>query len=194
MFVKVSFNFGGQIGVALRALPCVESAFNERLLQQVSSQLSTTQQKVKIQVLSDRRLSEDYFADKVLEERAMETMELGDPTVRINVNAPSKFESARSVYKNLGEGKEGSKDDRALAKKKLLEDLMIQRKAMAPFEVFSQIKDDPIPYEQAFLRSQSLAPALSKSPSRNYDSKVSLRPTLNKKKNLSLTIDPVSSI
>ena len=79
VYSHVSYNFSGMNedgGIQLRDYTCIDSAFQEDVFIKVKQEMKK-QSQVKIEVLNQRKNSEDDFADKVAAEKGQKD---GDET------------------------------------------------------------------------------------------------------------------
>lgn len=168
---------GTSMGIQLRALECVEVAFTY-------DEFSAAQKKeehVKIEVLNRRKTSEDDFIEKVKQEKdkvaeaqnATGGMATAGAAERTNVEVTSQSQagdrgpadggkddadaaSKESVFGKMKTLEEVAAEQQAKKeeKRRLLTELKVKRENMRPLVVFTGVKDNPLPYEQKYLRSQ----------------------------------------
>jgi hypothetical protein len=162
VYSHVSYNFDGlteEGGLQLRDYNCIDEAFKEDIFVKVKLDMKK-QSQVKIEVLNQRKNSEDEFADKVAEEKE-------ENFGQVNVDKGEDTESAKSIEEEGNEKTHASNNlfagmmnvDNVLAdkarkkedKKRKVAEMNERRENMRPFILFTSIKDNPLPYEQKYL-------------------------------------------
>ena len=115
------------------------------------------QSQVKIEVLNQRKNSEDDFADKVAAEKGQKNDDDTESEVREDPNSPNEEKTSNS--NNLFAGMMNV--DNVLAdkarkkeeKKKKMDEMKRKKDNMRPFVLFNSIKDNPLPYEHKYIQN-----------------------------------------
>jgi hypothetical protein len=156
VYSHVSYNFSGMNedgGIQLRDYECIDSAFQEEVFVKVKQEMKK-QSQVKIEVLNQRKNSEDDFADKVAAEKGQKD---DDETESAKSYPKSPNEEKTSNSNNLFAGMMNV--DNVLAdkarkkeeKKQKMDEMNRKKEKMRPFILFNSIKDNPLPYEQKYI-------------------------------------------
>lgn len=162
------FGAAKSMGIQLRALECVEVAFP-------FDEFNAAQKKeehVKIEVPNRRKTSEDDFIEKVKQEKdkAHEASKAGGANEKTHVEVTSQSQhgnqsprdkddddnqSKESVFGKMKTLEEVAAEQQAKKdeKKRMLTQLKTKRENMRPLVVFTGVKDNPLPYEQKYLRT-----------------------------------------
>jgi hypothetical protein len=106
---------------------------------------------VKIEVSNVRKLSVDEFAEKVNEEKTNNQNDNSDDS-----DSETKDKKDGGIFGKMKTIEEAlaEKEQKRKEKQKKMDDMMEKKMRMKPFILFTGVKDNPIPYENKYMKAQ----------------------------------------